>query len=303
MTNTSGSRRISSAMASRNASRMVMVTISVPSGTSGSGAAGSGVDFCASLNSLSGTWPSAASSADAGVFAGCGAGGLGAAPLPSLSAAASSPSARIMAIGVLTATSLVPSGTRILPSVPSSTASTSMVALSVSISAMTSPDLTLSPSFLSHLARLPFSMVGGRAGINTSVGMAAHIKLDWQRGGSRSAINVGAKLGGIRLGIVSGEFRRFVDDGADRRVDLLQLVFARPFLVEKPLAHLLDRIVLGAHFIDFFLGAVLGWIRHRVAAIAIGQHLQNDRTLAGAAPGQRVSGRSLHRAHVHAVDL
>src|ERR1700734_4012837 len=307
MTNTSGSRRISSAMASRSASRMVMVTISVPSGTSGSGASGSGVDFCASLNSFSGTWPSAASpaSADAGVFAGwgAGAGGLGAAPLPSLSAAASSPSARIMAIGVLTATSLVPSGTRILPSVPSSTASTSMVALSVSISAITSPDLTLSPSFLSHLARLPFSMVGERAGINTSVGMAAHIKLDWRRGGSRSAINVGVKLGGIRLGIVSGEFRRFVDDGAYRRVDLLQLVFARPFLVEKPLAHLLDRIVLGAHFVDFLLGAVLGRIRHRVAAIAIGQHFQNDRTLAGAAPGQRVGGRGLHCAHVHAVDL
>jgi len=70
-----------------------------------------------------------------------------------------------MAIGVLTATSLVPSGTKILPSVPSSTASTSIVALSVSISAMTSPVLTGSPSFLCHFARLPFSMVGESAGI------------------------------------------------------------------------------------------------------------------------------------------
>ena len=76
-------------------------------------------------------------------------------------------------MGVLTATSLVPSGTRILPSVPSSTASTSMVALSVSISAMTSPDLTASPSFLCHLARLPFSMVGESAGIKTSIGIDA----------------------------------------------------------------------------------------------------------------------------------
>ncbi len=48
-----------------------------------------------------------------------------------------------------------------------------MVALSVSISAITSPDLTLSPSFLSHLARLPFSMVGDSAGISTSIGMDA----------------------------------------------------------------------------------------------------------------------------------
>src|SRR5215207_11483963 len=76
-----------------------------------------------------------------------------------------------MAIGVLTATSAVPSGTRIFPSVPSSTASTSMVALSVSISAMTSPGEIFSPSFFTHLARLPFSMVGDNAGISTWIGM------------------------------------------------------------------------------------------------------------------------------------
>src|SRR4249920_3324479 len=98
--------------------------------------------------------------------------------LAEFSDAASSPSERIIAIGVLTATSLVPSGTRILPSVPSSTASTSMVALSVSISAMTSPDLTLSPPFFSHLAILPFSMVGDSAGINTGRGMGATARLD-----------------------------------------------------------------------------------------------------------------------------
>src|SRR5205085_9738449 len=74
---------------------------------------------------------------------------------------------------VLTATSAVPSGIRIRPSVPSSTASTSIVALSVSISAMTSPALTLSPSLLIHLARLPFSIVGERAGISTWIGMGA----------------------------------------------------------------------------------------------------------------------------------
>ena len=46
-----------------------------------------------------------------------------------------------------------------------------MVALSVSISAMTSPALTVSPSFLSHLARLPFSIVGESAGIRMLVGI------------------------------------------------------------------------------------------------------------------------------------
>ena len=47
------------------------------------------------------------------------------------------------AIGSFTFTPAVPSATRILPSTPSSTASTSIVALSVSISAITSPALTV----------------------------------------------------------------------------------------------------------------------------------------------------------------
>src|SRR5262245_12520249 len=76
------------------------------------------------------------------------------------------------AISWFTGTSAAPSGTTILARVPSSTASYSMVALSVSISAITSPGLTLSPSFLSHLARLPFSMVGDSAGIRMLIGMA-----------------------------------------------------------------------------------------------------------------------------------
>ena len=63
-----------------------------------------------------------------------------------------------------TGTSAEPSGTTILASTPSSTASTSIVALSVSISAMMSPDLMASPSFFSHLARLPFSIVGEESG-------------------------------------------------------------------------------------------------------------------------------------------
>ena len=75
------------------------------------------------------------------------------------------------AIGVFTLTFSVPSATRILPSTPSSTASTSMVALSVSISAITSPDEMVSPSDLTHLASVPSSMVGDRAGIRISVGI------------------------------------------------------------------------------------------------------------------------------------
>src|SRR6516165_3104203 len=148
----------------------LVVTISVPSGTSGSGNA------CCGGSALAGFGDAGARASAAGDFAAvagadAASGDFGGAAGAALTAEASSPSARMTAIGVLTATSSVPSGTKILPSVPSSTASTSIVALSVSISAITSPDLTLSPSCLIHLARLPFSMVGDRAGIRTSIGI------------------------------------------------------------------------------------------------------------------------------------
>src|SRR6516225_7922731 len=117
-----------------------------------------------------------------------GGGGFSAgAPLPALAAAAltSSPSSASTAMSALTGTSCVPSGTTILASVPSSIASYSIVALSVSISAITSPGLTLSPSFLNHLARLPFSMVGDSAGIKILTGMTTLDGLADRAGGAR----------------------------------------------------------------------------------------------------------------------
>jgi len=88
------------------------------------------------------------------------------------SAAASSPSSSRRAIGWLTLMPCAPSGTMILPMRPSSTASYSIVALSVSISAMMSPECTSSPSFLSQRVRLPSVIVGDSAGIRISIGMA-----------------------------------------------------------------------------------------------------------------------------------
>src|SRR5436309_6365005 len=211
-----------------------------------------------------------------------------------------------MAIGVLTATSLVPSGTRIFPSVPSSTASTSMVALSVSISAITSPDLTASPSFLSHLARLPRSIVGDSAGIKISVGMnglsltAICTVLLRPR---CSAVDVGIKLRWIRLGVVGGKFRRLVHDRAHFRVDLLQRLLARPLLRYQPLTHLLDRIVLAADLVDLLLGSILGGIRHRMTAVAVGEHFQDDRAVAGSTPTHRLFSGRLYGSYVHAVHL
>ena len=117
-------------MASRNASRTVMCTVlPVHSGSarrSGDGAAPAAAAACFAFGGLR---PSALSALGAGAAAAAGA---------ALAASATlSPSAARMQIGVLTATPSVPSSTRICATVPSSTASTSIVALSVSISQIT----------------------------------------------------------------------------------------------------------------------------------------------------------------------
>src|SRR5215469_10988086 len=85
-------------------------------------------------------------------------------------------------MGWLTFTFSLPAGTRILPILPSSTASNSIVALSVSISARMVPDLTVSPSFTSHLASLPSSMVGESAGIRILVAIALSLVADGLHG-------------------------------------------------------------------------------------------------------------------------
>ena len=107
-----------------------------------------------------------------GFGAGVSGAGLGAAAGAVSTALVSSPSSTSTAITALTATPSVPSATRSLATTPSSTASTSMVALSVSISAIRSPELTSSPSLTSHLASVPSSMVGLSAGIVMLIGIA-----------------------------------------------------------------------------------------------------------------------------------
>src|SRR5262249_6446047 len=107
----------------------------------------------------------------------------------------------------------------------------------------------------------------------------------------------------IGFGIVGGELGCFIDGVAHAGVDFLQLVLARALALEQPRAHLLDRIALGADALHFLAAAVLRRIRHGVAAIAIGRHFEDDRTVAAAAPSDRFFARGLDRAHVHAVDL
>ena len=71
------------------------------------------------------------------------------------------------AIGSLTLIFSSPSFIRSFIIVPSSELSNSIIALSVSISAIKSPAFTTSPSLTSHFDNLPSDIVGERAGINT----------------------------------------------------------------------------------------------------------------------------------------
>ena len=76
-----------------------------------------------------------------------------------------------------------------------------------------------------------------------------------------------------------------------------------PFVAQQACLDLLDRVLLLAHLLHLFLGAVFRGVGHRMSAIAVGRHLQDDRAVAAAAPFQREVGGGLDRAHVHAVDL
>src|SRR3954451_1925881 len=282
-------------MASRSASRTVCLTICVPAGTSGS--ATRATRFGRALVSAVGRFffPHAVS-AVAGFFSPMSMSASGLRMLPPCSgwvcasrcaaccapapsrADLSSPSPRSRAIGSLTFTPSVPAWTRILPSVPSSTASTSMVALSVSISAITSPDLTESPSFFSHLARLPSVIVGESAGIRIGVGIGPLPRPRHSRAGPASTSSkarsgrlrfgqdVRPQLRGVRLRRVLGEARGLVDDVADLLVEPLEPLLVALPAVEHPLAQALDRVVPLPHLLHLLLRAVLGGIGHRVAA-------------------------------------
>src|SRR5437588_7911811 len=145
----------------------------------------------------------------------------------------------------------------ILASTPSSTASTSIVALSVSISASTSPALTVSPSLLTQRAILPSVIVGDSAGISTSAAIPfLGASLAAASAGTRPPLTCAARvlsfgqhvrpqLAWIRLRAVLRELRRLDDDVSRPLLDLLQLVLVGPMILDQPLAQMGDRIVLG----------------------------------------------------------
>src|SRR5215471_12284889 len=191
----------------------------------------------------------------------------------------------------------------ILARTPSSTASTSIVALSVSISASTSPARTDSPSLLSQRAILPSVIVGDKAGIRTSIDMAQRNLL---RAGSPNGSGVSQyirpQLGGIGFRAILRELRRCSDAIPDLGFDLLERRLRRSAF-DKPTARLIDRIVLGAHSVDLLSGTVLCRVGHRMAAITVGHHFENDRPLTRASVLGGGEAGFVDSQNIHAVNL
>src|SRR5438477_7095785 len=98
-----------------------------------------------------------------------------------------------------------------------------MVALSVSISATTSPAFTMSPLAFSHLARRPSVMVGERAGMRISV-------IVRPRSGERQYVGVEFRRVGFGTGL--GEISRRRNNVLDLAVHVLQCRLIGMALVE-----------------------------------------------------------------------
>src|ERR1043166_9563498 len=194
----------------------------------------------------------------------------------------------------------------ILASTPSSTASTSIVALSVSISASTSPACTGSPTFLTQRAILPSVIVGDSAGISTSLAIYS----------SESLADPGPPPVAIRLRPQPAHPSTARSDrarGSPARIAPLRSRYperASRSASAHPPGRNTRRAGAGAngrlgraHAVHFVLGPVFRRIGHRVAAIAVGQHLYDDRPLPGAGMLGGFEGGLMHRDDVHAVDL
>ena len=148
---------------------------SAGAGSGASAGAGSG----ASAGAGSGAGAGAGSGAGAGAGSGAGAGagsGAGAGAGSGAGAGASPSSCRTARVAPIAA--FPPSSIRISERIPSSKASIAMVALSVSISAISSPISTWSPTFLSQRTTVPSVMVSESLGISICVGMAGVVRLE-----------------------------------------------------------------------------------------------------------------------------
>jgi hypothetical protein len=101
-----------------------------------------------------------------------------------------------------------------------------------------------------------------------------------------------------------GRGERDVHLGADLLVQGLELLGVHPALVNDALLRHLDRVAVGPDLLDVVAGPVgRARVGHRVAVVAVGVHLKDERAVAGAAVLDREVGARTHVQHVHAVDL
>mmetsp|Transcript_35447 Transcript_35447/g.90545 ORF Transcript_35447/g.90545 Transcript_35447/m.90545 type:complete len:297 (-) Transcript_35447:635-1525(-) len=290
-------------MASRNASRTVVSVKEVPSGMLGSDkTAAFGASTSSPVSSVFIPSPESAGSSVAWPPA---------SPLAS-TLAASSPSSASTAMTALTFTPSVPSGMRILAKTPSSTASTSIVALSVSISAMMSPEETVSPSCFNHFDNVPSSMVGDRAGMRISTDINVLRKTGWRTVEVLSFLasgdldvfqDVSPEFGWIGLRALKRIVGGFLDDALDLFVDILEFVFACMTQFKKLALQALDWIVVRSDVVDFFPFPVFGRVRHGVAAIPISLHFQYVRTFSGTSIFDGFFACFAHSHDIHAIDF
>ena len=161
------------------------------------GGGGAGGGGAAAGGASTATPPSAGSAAGASACAGAAGAAAGATALPPACAMIWS---MFSSAGAMTAISVPtgeasPSFASRFRSIPSPRATRSMIALSVSTSARTSPVLTASPSFLSHFVRRHSSIVGESASITTLVAISSGEVHDFlHRGDCLRNVGLGCSL-------------------------------------------------------------------------------------------------------------
>src|SRR6266545_6203937 len=221
-----------------------------------------------------------------------------------------SPFSRINAITVATGT-VVPFGAVIRTRVPLAGASTSIVALSVSMSKSGSPAFTLSPSDLYQLATVPSSMTISTLGIITSTGMALLLYQTTRGDGDVLDLRHRAAL---ELPVVRD--RRFAPgQPADRRVEEIEgIALGQPcgnFAAESAAA---DRLIHDQdapgfprgldqrcfvqrpqrpHVDHFKLDPVPGQLLRRLQRAAHHHRIRDDRRVLAGPPHHRLAQRLL----------
>src|SRR6516165_3328120 len=114
--------------------------------------------------------------------------------------------------------------------------------------------------------------------------------------------NIRPQLGRLRFRRVLCELCRRGDAIPDLTVDLLELRLRRSTFQQTSTC-LIDRVVLGTHSVDFIPGAILCRVGHRMAAITVRHHFEDDRPLAGSGVLGGGKPSLVYGEHAHAVYL